>query len=200
MIVNKEEKEVVLFENIDFVDEIIETIVAFANTSGGIIQIGKSRKGKIKGIEPTSVLKELNKAIKTQIQPEIIIVEHVKEEGFRLVVELDISESLTKGITVKNKLSKYTPYVRVENENLKASSILVKVWKFQKHNNIVPLLSLDEKRVLDIIADSSLISLNQIYKKVNLPRKTFEYILVRLINWNLLRLNVTKQATFLERI
>lgn len=68
----KHESETVEFKT-SFQDEVIETLVAFANIKGGTVYVGVADNGEIKGVEvqKETIQRWLNE-IKNKTQPSVI--------------------------------------------------------------------------------------------------------------------------------
>jgi ATP-dependent DNA helicase RecG len=101
-----------------FGDEVIVSLVSFANTKGGTVYIGVSDKGEIKGI---SVGKEtiqnwLNE-IKAKTQPSIIPSVDVFEENDKQVICIRVNEFPVKPLSFKGRY-----YKRVGNSNHQLSA------------------------------------------------------------------------------
>ncbi|MFA4888753.1 MAG: helix-turn-helix domain-containing protein [Candidatus Omnitrophota bacterium] len=93
--------------------EAVETIGAFANTKGGIVVIGVSDKGKIKGISiGKATLSDWTNQISQSTEPRVIPeIEQVKIEGKEIAI-IRIKEYPIKPISVKGKC-----FRRVGNSN-----------------------------------------------------------------------------------
>ena len=76
-----------------FQKEVIESLVAFANTKGGAVLIGVDDQGQPKGIElqPETVKDWLNQ-IKNSTYPRIIPDAEVIEDSGKTIVKLSIQE------------------------------------------------------------------------------------------------------------
>ena len=98
-------------ENFD--QEVIETTVAFANTHGGVILIGVSDKGEIRGITiGKETLSDVSNRIAQATEPRVIVeVESVAVEG-QSVLLVHIAETSIKPISVRGRC-----YKRVGNSN-----------------------------------------------------------------------------------
>ena len=98
-------------ENFD--QEVIETTVAFANTHGGVILIGVSDKGEIRGITiGKETLRDVSNRISQATEPRVVLeIESVDMEG-KSVLLIRIAECRIKPISVKGVC-----YRRVGNSN-----------------------------------------------------------------------------------
>ena len=96
-----------------FQKEIIETIVAFANTEGGHILIGVNDHGDAVGIKTTNeTFKEWINQIKVGTQPNIIPeIEEIEVDG-KTVGLITVQENPVKPVAYKNRY-----YKRVKNSN-----------------------------------------------------------------------------------
>jgi len=111
MIENGESETVEFKENFD--KEAVETAVAFANTKGGVILIGISDKGEIKGVQiGRSTLKNWTNQISQSTEPSIIpdILDNVIDK--KHIVVIRIPEFPIKPASVKGRCLR-----RVENSN-----------------------------------------------------------------------------------
>ena len=98
---------------VSFQKEIIESVVAFANTKGGKIIVGVDNKANILGISITNEsIQDYINTIKQNTQPNIIvdIDEHNLET--KIVLAIDVKEYPLKPISYKNRYFK-----RVKNSN-----------------------------------------------------------------------------------
>jgi len=113
-LIKKGESETLEFKE-KFDKETIETVVAFSNSEGGIILIGVSDKGEVKG---TSVgkeaLKEWINKISQSTEPTIIVDAEVYEIENKNVVAIIVKESPIKPTSYKGIC-----YLRIKNSNRK---------------------------------------------------------------------------------
>jgi len=106
------ESEKVEFK-LNFNDEVIETIVAFANTSGGTVIIGLSNKAKIKGLTMgKETLQQWLNEIKNKTTPSLIpdIIE-LEIDG-KKIIEIKVQEYPVKPVAFKGRYLK-----RIKNSN-----------------------------------------------------------------------------------
>ena len=96
-----------------FCDEVIETLVAFANRKGGKIILGVNNKGKIIGIKISreSVQKWLNE-IKNKTYPRLNVEIEISNLNNRKIAILEIMEFPLKPVSFKNRY-----FIRKNNSN-----------------------------------------------------------------------------------
>lgn len=190
------------FENSDNHFEIAKTIVAFSNTNGGLIYIGVNQKQKVKGVIPKNVLDDL-KIVQLQLVKGIISL-NIDEilESNKYYFKLSVHKTDKPGAqAIEEKTNKYNAYIFVENQIITAPMLLQYAWKYKEDNGNPPLtLTSEEEIVLNLISENSKLTITQLHKKSNLSMNQIEYITVRLINWNFIRLTSTLEASFLERV
>src|SRR5690606_21554506 len=106
------ESETVEFKS-SFQDEVIITLVAFANAKGGTVYVGVDDKGSIKGVSlgKETIQKWLNE-IKLKTQPSLIPDVDVLEEQGKQIVMLSMPSYPIKPVSYKGKY-----YKRVSNAN-----------------------------------------------------------------------------------
>lgn len=106
------ETETVEFK-VSFDKETLETAVAFANTRGGIILIGVSDKGDIKGIQiGKETLKDWSNQISQATEPRIIPEVEIEEIDRKKVATIWIKEFPIKPVSMKGRC-----FRRVKNSN-----------------------------------------------------------------------------------
>ena len=96
-----------------FDKEVLETSVAFANTRGGVILIGVSDKGEIKGIQVgKETLKDWANQISQVSEPRIIPEIEIEEINRRKIAVIRIKEFPIKPVSLKGRCLR-----RVKNSN-----------------------------------------------------------------------------------
>ena len=96
-----------------FGKEVIESVVAFANSYGGYIFIGIKDNGFINGVEIASeTLKNWINQIKTNTQPNILVDMQDFEIDAKTIVAIEVKEYPIKPIAFKNRY-----YKRIKNSN-----------------------------------------------------------------------------------
>ncbi len=111
-IINQGESETIEFKTA-FSDEVIISLVAFANTKGGVVYIGVDNNGSIKGVDigKETVQNWVNE-IKIKTQPSIIPSVDILAEENKQVVCIQVNEFPIKPLSFKGRY-----YKRIGNSN-----------------------------------------------------------------------------------
>ena len=116
-LIKKGENEKVEFKE-KFDRETIETISAFANTSGGVILIGVTDEGKIKGIGiGKKTLEDIANRIKQNTDPKLYPKTELSEIENKKIILVEVNESKSKPVLAFGRA-----YRRVGKTNQKLSS------------------------------------------------------------------------------
>ena len=113
-----------------FGEEVIVSLVAFANAKGGTVYVGVNDKGDAVGVDlnPESVAKWINE-IKQKTEPSIIPDAEVFDAKGKTVVELSVQEYPVKPVSVKGRY-----YKRQQNSNHLLSAIEISDMILQSRN------------------------------------------------------------------
>src|SRR5690606_38548379 len=111
-IIQQGESETLEFKT-SFSDEVIVSLVAFANTKGGSVYVGIADNGEVKGVDlgKETIQKWLNE-IKDKTQPSIIPAVDVFTEEGKQVVCIRVNEFPVKPLSFKGRY-----YKRIGNSN-----------------------------------------------------------------------------------
>ncbi|MEN8119358.1 MAG: ATP-binding protein [Bacteroidota bacterium] len=151
--------------------KIARSLVAFANTSGGRLLIGVKDNGKVAGVRTEEEFHMVEAAAQLYCKPEILfkrkdwIVERKK------VLEIIIPESKIKPHLTQTEKGKWLAFIRVEDENILANIVLMRVWEKQKSNKGIRIQYTEaENYLLSYLNQNNCISLKQFYKQANISR------------------------------
>ena len=115
-IINRGESETVEFKS-GFNKEAVETVVAFSNTRGGIIFIGVTNAGEIKGTNVgNESLNEWCNTISINTEPRLIPEIQLLEIDTKKVVVIQVSEYPLKPVSFKGRC-----FRRLSNSNRQMS-------------------------------------------------------------------------------
>ena len=174
--------------------KIARTLVAFANTDGGTLLIGVKDNGNIAGVRSDEEYYMLDAAAKIYCKPnvEFQVVKWIVDG--KVVLEAKITKGETKSYFAKVEHNKWVAFVRVDDENIVASSIHLKVWKMKKQREGMLIeYSKTEKMLLNLLETDSPISLSKFCRKAMISRRNGEHILAKLISIGVLDLVFSEQ-------
>jgi len=177
--------------------KIAKTIVSFANTKGGRIIIGVNDQGKITGVKSEEEIFMIEGAADFFSKPEVPIEFHLYEVQSKTVLVVNIPESKTKPHYAKDEDGKWWVYIRVKDQSVLASKIIVEVLKKEtEKKDILIEFSCKEKALLQYLETHHRITLQEFTKLVNISRRRATRILVNLICSGIIRSHNTEKVEF----
>lgn len=162
--------------------KIARSLVAFANTNGGKLLIGVKDNGNITGIKSDEEAYMIETASHLYCKPNIPYktVSH-KVDG-KTVLEVIVEQSNNKPHTAPGKDDKWTPFIRVKDENQVANNVIVKVWQRQTQPGGVYLkYSEPEKTLLTYIEQNGEITFSKACRLLKTRQQKIENILANFI-------------------
>ena len=186
----------IFLPKIESQNEIAQLLVAFANSEGGRVWIGLKKNGKIIGCDPNEELLKLQESAKSFCMPEIKFTSKIWKEGFRLVLEIKVSEAATKPYKSKDSLGKWLPYIRVQKEVLLANKILVGFWALKKNPVAKPTHpQIELTSLFQLIEEEQIVTLSKLYRLSDIPLKEVDRFLTLLISWEMVDMVMNSDTT-----
>lgn len=177
--------------------KIAKSISAFSNTDGGILLIGVKDNGAISGIRSDEELYMAEAAARMYCKPVIQFVVRQWNENGKTVLEIKIPKLNNDICYACESDGKEIAYVRVNDQNLVAPLILLKVWKRKLQNNPTHIIYTEkEKWLLDYLSANEKICLQEFRKNAKLTKHTAETVLVNLIMLEIVELFFENQEVF----
>lgn len=178
-------------------NKIAKTIVSFANHIGGILLIGVDDQKRIRGIHPEEEKFMLEKAAGFYCKPEIPIEIKEWQVGKKIILEVHISKGEHKPYFALGDDDKWWAYIRVRDESLLASKVVVEVLKREAEDkNTVIQYTSKEKALLDHLAEHQRITLKEYMHLVNISRRRATGILVNMISVGVIRVHTHEKTEF----
>ena len=175
--------------------KIARSLVAFANTDGGRLLIGVKDNGVISGIRSEEEKHMIETSAQMYCKPEVKYT--VKEWNINGKIVLEVIIPKSEGIKHKapDHDNIYKVYIRVKDENIIASNILVKVWKREKdRNNINITFSEEEKLLLKCLNERKKLNFEEFLEISQLKKKAAEDILVNFILIGMVKINMSDKS------
>ena len=158
--------------------KIARTLSAFANTDGGTLLIGVKDNGNIAGIRSEEEYYMIEAASNMYCKPEIPFEAKEWNMEGKIVLEIRVKSLPEKPYTAPDKNDDYKAYIRVDDENVLASEILVLAWKKQQDSKGVHLkISKPVEKLLAYLDKNEFISTNQFCKLARIKYYTAKNIL-----------------------
>jgi len=162
--------------------KIARSLVAFANTDGGRLLIGVKDNGNISGIKSDEEAYMIETASHLYCRPNVPFktISHVVDG--KNVLEVIVNPSNEKPHLAPGKDDKWTPFIRVKDENQVANNVIVKVWQRQTQEGGVYLkYSETEKQLLTYVEKNGEISFSRACRIIKARQQKVENILANFI-------------------
>jgi predicted HTH transcriptional regulator len=162
--------------------KIARTLVSFANTDGGKLLIGVKDNGVVAGIRTDEEYHMIEAAAKMYCKPEIdFAFRHWNIDGKKLL-EIDVPRSQAKPCYALSDDNRWLAYVRVGDQNILASTIMIKFWN-QKNSHYGAIIQYSEKEklLLDYLKTNPFITLGKFCQLAGIPKYLAENTLVALM-------------------
>ncbi len=162
--------------------KIARTIVAFANTEGGKLLIGVKDNGVVAGIHTEEEYYMIEAAAQMYCKPEINFAYRTWNIEGKRILEIDVPQSSSKPVFAQNDDGKWIVYVRVKDQNILASPILIKYWQKENSKKGIFIKFTDkEKILLEYLKNNPFITVKQFCRLAGLSKFKAEKIIVNLL-------------------
>lgn len=169
--------------------KIAKTLVAFANTDGGTLLIGVKDNGNIAGIRSEEEIYMVEAAAKMYCKPSVEIFFRKWDIEGKSVLEVMVPKSANKPHFADTGSNKWLIYIRVNDENILANAIHMKVWRHKQHKKGLFIEYTEtEKLLLSYLETNTSIAISKFCKIALITRKTAENILANLISLNIIEM------------
>jgi predicted HTH transcriptional regulator len=177
--------------------KIARSLAAFANTDGGKLLVGVKDNGVIAGVRSEEEFYMVEAAAQMYCRPEVGFTMKEWNVDGKMVLEIDIPKSNNGPYSAPDKDGKMMVYIRVNDQNLLANTVLLNVWRLQKRKKGITIRYTDkEKILLDYINKNGTITLAEFRSIAGISRKLAEKVLVDLITLKIINMEVTEKEVF----
>ena len=172
-------------------------MVAFANTFGGTLLIGVKDNGSIVGIDSEEEYYMIEAAAQMYCKPEIPFKGSKWDINGKTVLEVVVNPTKNKPIKAPDKNGDYRAFVRINDENIVASPIQLKIWKAERHRKSIQMvLSEKENALFDYLKINPKITVGQYSRIAFISRITSENILIDLTVLGLIKHILTQDEEY----
>lgn len=151
----------------------------------------------IQGVQAEEEKHMLTSASEFFCKPEIKIEIKEYPYGKKAVLEIIVPKGKEKPYYAKGEDEKWWAYIRVKDQSLLASKVLVDVLKRESDETQTLIkYSSKEQALLDYLSKNDRITLKEFCKLMNISRRRAQTILVNLISIGVIRVHSTEKMDF----
>jgi len=177
--------------------KIARSLVAFANTDGGKLLVGIKDNGAIAGVRDDEEFYMVQAAAQMYCNPPMNFESKIWEINGKTVLEITIPKSPEIIYSAPNKDGKWMVYIRVNDQNFTANSILLKVWERKKgKKGVLVRYSEIEKQLFEYLSENQRITFSKFKKLAKISKPKAEKILVNLIVLDLIEIEFTENQIY----
>lgn len=175
--------------------KIARTLVAFSNTDGGKLLIGVKDNGKIAGIRSDEEYHMLEAAAELYCSPVIPFRAQKWTILGKTILEVDIARASNRPCRAQNENERWLAYLRVEDQNLLANRVLMKVWRKEKRKKGIFLeYSIAEKILLNYLEANDYITLSKFCRISRVRLQQAEEILSDFIVLEIIKISFSEKG------
>jgi predicted HTH transcriptional regulator len=175
--------------------KIARTLSAFANTDGGTLLVGVKDNGRIAGVRSDEEYYMLESAAHLYCSPQVGFTVRQWQVDGKTVLEARIEKSMIPPHYAKSEEGKWLAYIRVNDENLLANNIMIKVWKRQSRPlGTLVRYSEKEKILFDYLRENETITLSMFQRISRTNNYIAGNILVNLIVLGLIGIRIVDKS------
>jgi predicted HTH transcriptional regulator len=177
--------------------KIAKTISAFANHKGGVILVGIRDNQTIAGVRTEDEKYMLEMAADFFIKPELKLEFVDWKEAGKTIIECKIPEGADKPYFAKGEDDKWWAYVRVKDQTLLASKIVLEVLKKEtrKGNRLVKFTR-HEEILLEYLREHHRVLLKEYCHMANISKRRASRIIINLIDMGVIRNHTTEKMEY----
>ena len=172
--------------------KLAKSVSAFANTNGGRLLIGVRDDGHLSGVRSEEEIYMMHQAAYKYCKPESTIKFETYHIDGRTIVIATIPPSDKRPICAQDDEGKLRAYVRIADENIVASPVLMALWReAQKPKGSIMTYNDTVRQLLNAMQGRQ--TLNQIVSISKLPRPKVITLLARLIRFGTVQWEYSEQ-------
>jgi predicted HTH transcriptional regulator len=177
--------------------KIARSLVAFSNTDGGKLLIGVKDNGHITGIQSEEEYYMIEAAAHLYCKPEVRFTFRRWDIEGKTILEVDIPKARKRPFLAKTTDGKWMAFIRVNDQNLLANRVLLKIWEKETKDKGTWIKYGDaEKKLLDYLQNNQHLTLSKFSRIAKISIRTAEEILVNLILPGILEMEFTEKAVY----
>lgn len=171
--------------------KIARSLVAFANTAGGTLLIGVKDNGNITGVNTDEEYYMVEAASQLYCKPEVPFEVVKWEINGKTVLEVKVKPSKRKPHKAPDKSGVYKAYIRVNDQNVLASPIQLKIWKAERSRKPFNLVfGLAENALIDYLKSHKTITIDHFSRIGFISKSEAETIIINLTAMGLIEYSI----------
>ena len=177
--------------------KIAKTLSAFSNHKGGRLLIGVNDNKTICGVRSEDEKYMLDMAAGFYCKPEVILTINEWELGGKTILEAIILESKYKPVYAKDEVNKWWVHIRVKDQSLLASKVVVEVLKREtnQEGSFIQYTK-HEESLLHYLGSNPRLTIKELCKLLNISRWRAQKMLVNLVSAGIIRNHTTEKEEF----
>lgn len=170
--------------------KIARSLSAFANNSGGHLLVGVKDNGNISGIVSDEEIFMIDQAAQLYCRPAQSVDYTIYRHEGKCVLYAQIGEAVQKPVKAPNESGEWKAYYRVDDENVLAHPLHVKVMQLQDNDRAQTVMSYTDKEqsFLDSLVQQMEVEIDDCPRLTHLSRKATNDLIVKLCEFGVLRL------------
>ena len=177
--------------------KIARSLVAFANTDGGSLLVGVKDNGVIAGVRSEEEYFMVEGAASIYCKPEVPFSTKEWRIDGKLVLEINVKKSPAKPHYAPDKDDKWKVFIRVNDQNLLANKVLLRLWKHQKNKTEVNIRYREQEEILmHFLQENGQITMSRFCNIANIPVFMAEKILLNFILLDIIQIIITDKQTY----
>lgn len=177
--------------------KIARAMVAFANTLGGTLLIGVKDNGSIVGIDSEEEYYMIEAAAQMYCKPEVPFKVSKWNINGKTVLEVVIDPTKSRPVKAPDKNGDYRAFVRINDENIIASPIQLKIWKTERHQKSLQMVLSEKENVLfDYLKVNPKVTVGQYSRLAFISRIDAENILIDFTVFGLIKHILTQDDEY----
>ena len=163
--------------------KLAKSVSAFANTDGGRLLIGVRDDGHLSGVRSEEEIFMMHQAAYRYCRPEASIKFDTYHVDGRTIVVATVPPSERRPVCVVDEQGERRAYIRIADENIVASPVHLAIWREAQRAQGAVMTYTDVVRHLLDAMQVQRLTLNQLVRRSELPRKKVIALLARLIRF-----------------
>ncbi len=179
--------------------KIARSFVAFANSGGGRLLIGVKDNGSIAGVRTEEEVYMIEAAASYYCSPVVPFTIRKWDVDGKTVLEVDIKGGDRKPYFVRQEDGHLEAFVRVADENIRASHVQILAWQRQRFSGLLIVDTDLKSRLLHYLEEHESISLNAACRILILNRRKAERLLADLLYLDVLTIEYCENQVRFRR-